>query len=498
MKIRSHLAALCCLAAAFAADAGEAVRPAVRWRGFNLDGKAIKGKFSGTWDVRDLALMREWGFNFARVMIDYRYFCRPGTFEPDAALFPPIDELIGWGRTYGIHIQICFSIPPGVDYAVSRSKKAILEDPALVRANVACWAFFAHRYRDVPSEALSFNLFNEPSGDCDEAAYVAFIGACEKAIHAASPARFIVADGVQTARRPVRGALPASVGQSLHLYDPMEISHYRAPWCRRERAWPAPQWPPVPVTSPLYGSRKKDLAEPMAIGQVPACRLEIVPGLVNRLAELVVKADGRELGRTRYAPQARAPGYTNLVARSNGEWAGVPVAAFALDVPACARLEIGMDRGDWMEVAALVFAANGRTARLAPSYRWRTPGEPARTAVRFAGWDAPQAFVKEDGTAFTDADYLRGVVFAPWEDVLASGRFVMVGETGVFNRTPHAVALAWLESLLKELKARGIGWALWNFRGPFGPLDSNRADVEYEDFRGHRLDRKMLELLRRY
>ena len=82
--------------------------------------------------------------------------------------------------------------------------------------------------------------------------------------------------------------------------------------------------------------------------------------------------------------------------------------------------------------------------------------------------------------------------------MLASGRFVMVGETGVFNRTPHAVALAWLESLLKELKARGIGWALWNFRGPFGPLDSNRADVEYEDFRGHRLDRKMLELLRRY
>ena len=48
----------------------------------------------------DFQMMRDWGFNFARVMIDYRYFCRPGTFEPDAALFPPIDELIGWGRTY--------------------------------------------------------------------------------------------------------------------------------------------------------------------------------------------------------------------------------------------------------------------------------------------------------------------------------------------------------------------------------------------------------------
>ena len=43
----------------------------------------------------------------------------------------------------------------------------------------------------------------------------------------------------------------------------------------------------------------------------------------------------------------------------------------------------------------------------------------------------------------------------------------------------------------------GIGWALWNLRGDFGVMDSGRADVEYEDFRGHKLDRRMLELLRR-
>ena len=29
-------------------------------------------------------------------------------------------------------------------------------------------------------------------------------------------------------------------------------------------------------------------------------------------------------------------------------------------------------------------------------------------------------------------------------------------------------------------------------------MDSGRADVEYEDFEGHKLDRKMLDLLRRY
>ena len=30
----------------------------------------------------------------------------------------------------------------------------------------------------------------------------------------------------------------------------------------------------------------------------------------------------------------------------------------------------------------------------------------------------------------------------------------------------------------------------------FGILDSGRTDVAYEDFRGHKLDRKMLDVLR--
>lgn len=37
------------------------------------------------------------------------------------------------------------------------------------------------------------------------------------------------------------------------------------------------------------------------------------------------------------------------------------------------------------------------------------------------------------------------------------------------------------------------GWAMWNFRGDFGILDSGRE--EYLDFRGHKLDSQMLELL---
>jgi len=55
-----------------------------------------------------------------------------------------------------------------------------------------------------------------------------------------------------------------------------------------------------------------------------------------------------------------------------------------------------------------------------------------------------------------------------------------------------------MEDCLKNWQEAGWGWALWNFRGSFGILDSGRKDVKYEAWEGHQLDRKMLELLQRY
>ncbi|MGQ9822869.1 MAG: glycoside hydrolase family 5 protein [Thermogutta sp.] len=88
--------------------------------------------------------------------------------------------------------------------------------------------------------------------------------------------------------------------------------------------------------------------------------------------------------------------------------------------------------------------------------------------------------------------------FAPWGELRRSGIGVHCGETGCFNKTPYEVFIAWMEDILDILKSHDIGYALWNFRGSFGVLDSGRADIEYEDWRGHKLDRRLLQLLQRY
>jgi endoglucanase len=88
------------------------------------------------------------------------------------------------------------------------------------------------------------------------------------------------------------------------------------------------------------------------------------------------------------------------------------------------------------------------------------------------------------------------VLIEPWQRLAAKGVAVHVGEWGCFNKTPHHVALAWMADYLSLWKEAGWGWALWNLRGSFGVMDSERADVAYEDYGGHKLDRRMLELLR--
>jgi endoglucanase len=102
-----------------------------------------------------------------------------------------------------------------------------------------------------------------------------------------------------------------------------------------------------------------------------------------------------------------------------------------------------------------------------------------------------------DSVDLWNCDRLRREEVVPFTEMQQRHVGVHIGEWGVYQYTPHGVTLHWMSDQLQLWRAAGWGWALWNLRGPFGVLDSNRTDVTYERFRGHFLDRKMLELLRK-
>ncbi|MCB0631732.1 MAG: cellulase family glycosylhydrolase [Saprospiraceae bacterium] len=98
------------------------------------------------------------------------------------------------------------------------------------------------------------------------------------------------------------------------------------------------------------------------------------------------------------------------------------------------------------------------------------------------------------GEQYLSRDMLENY-YAPWIELKNQGVGVHCGECGCWNKTPHDVFLAWFGDILSIFKENGIGFALWEFKGSFGILNSGRTDVAYEDWYGLRLDRKLLKLL---
>lgn len=111
------------------------------------------------------------------------------------------------------------------------------------------------------------------------------------------------------------------------------------------------------------------------------------------------------------------------------------------------------------------------------------------------GWPLPTWPYKDpDGTVWDQETMWRERI-EPWFILEERKVPVHVGEWGVYCHTPHEATLGFMRASLDNWRKARWGWALWNLRGTFGILDSERSDVKYESFRGHRLDRKMLEVL---
>jgi hypothetical protein len=85
--------------------------------------------------------------------------------------------------------------------------------------------------------------------------------------------------------------------------------------------------------------------------------------------------------------------------------------------------------------------------------------------------------------------------YAPWREVETTGVKVHIGECGCYIETPNDVALRWLSDLFGIFKEFGWGYAVWNFKGPFGIVEHGRPGAVYEEVHGFAVDRELLDIL---
>ena len=485
-----------------------------RWRGFNLLEKFMQPSGNKRFVEDDFRMMHDWGFNFVRLPMDYRLWTVNGDWERiDETILAEIDEAVAFGERYRIHVCMNFHRAPGYTVAQPPEAKNLWTDADAQRVCALHWKTFAKRYRDLPNHRVSFNLFNEPS-DVPMSAYVKTVQRICDAIREESPERLIICDGTNWGMKPCMELLPLRVAQATRGYAPMEISHYRASWVNSQD-FPTPQWPmPSAIPGCIYGSFKPELQSPLAIeGAFPvATRLRVKIGTVSSRAEFVVTADERPIFEKLFVPTGKK-GYgeggtaewekTIFVKEWNG-YQNLYNVDYTMEIPAgTKRVELRVDDGDWLRLRELGLTPLNPTANENGTTNAANMAETVQAFRDVWGEKPPQLTWNAmrrrfDGGAAMDRAWLRKNSIEPWRQAEAAGLGVIVGEFGSHCYTPHDVALAWLEDNLANWKEVSWGWAMWNLRGSFGILDSQREDVSYENFHGHWLDRKMLELLQRY
>jgi len=341
---------------------------------------------------------------------------------------------------------------------------------------------------------LSFNLFNEPH-DVSAAAYTKVVAIMATAIRQHDPDRLIIADGLNWGSSPVPELKDLRVAEATRGYAPSSLTHYHANWVEGADRWPKPtRWPPPSVSPYLYGSNKRDLQGPLKLqGVFPrGTRLRVHIDVVSISAEFVIKSQGKVVFKK------------SLVSgRGEGEWKkavfnekykiyqNVFDKDYSVELSDTAKVvELSIGAGDWLTLSEIgIRPPNAKESVLKLSGDFGI--KPGTIYLNEAG--------QPDNTNRTtrEKDAALSAALQPWKQMNRQGVGVMVGEWGAYNETPHDVVLSWMEDCLGNWREAGWGWALWNFRGAFGILDSYRSDVQYEDFHGHKLDRAMLKLLQK-
>ncbi|MFO0680116.1 MAG: cellulase family glycosylhydrolase, partial [Polyangiaceae bacterium] len=405
---------------------------------------------------------------------------------------------IAWGKARGIHVCVALSFAPG--YGVNAPKSppdagaldlwgdGATGDEAR-RQFAAQWRMLAERYRGTDSAHLSFNLVNEPPR-ISGARYLRTARAAVDAIRAVDAGRLVIADGASWGREPVPELGSLGVAQSTRGYAPFQLSHYAADWMERSTEWPEPVWPiPPSLNAHVYGPWKREWHRPLVLrGNFEPGPLAITVQHVSARAVLVLSADGVEVLRHAFVP---GPGvgawrHSEYVAEYGIHAATYGTRHVATLTKPAREIRVEVVDGDWLSFSELrigtrTFAAHDLT--------WGVPQ--GDYTVDPSG--APTG-MSERGR--TEAATLFARHVEPWARFARDARVgVHVGEWGVYRETPHDVALSWMRDCLDNWRRVGFGWALWNLRGPFGVCDSERKDVSYEPYAGHRLDRRMLEVL---
>lgn len=108
-------------------------------------------------------------------------------------------------------------------------------------------------------------------------------------------------------------------------------------------------------------------------------------------------------------------------------------------------------------------------------------------------WEKPVwPGLKSDGMVWDRDGLLK--FYDPWKELSDKGVPVHIGECGCYNKIDNKTALAFYSDWFDVMNELNFGYALWNFRGPFGIAEHRREGTRWEYRNGIMVDPELYDL----
>ena len=225
-----------------------------RWRGFNLLGmfaapssNAYGERCPGYYPEEHFQMISDWGFNFVRLPASYKVWAdEKDPFKIIDEKIEPLFEAVEYGKKYGIHVNICLHRIPG--YCINDDDTepfCLWTDPEALECAKTHWRYITNRLKGVSNDIVSFNLFNEPKYDLDQATVTTVYAELIKAIREIDPERLIIVDGMHNGNQPTTELMSEefeNIGYSCRGYNPGSVTHFGVGFIPKNEMM-APRWP---------------------------------------------------------------------------------------------------------------------------------------------------------------------------------------------------------------------------------------------------------------
>jgi endoglucanase len=200
-------------------------------------------------DEKALDFLAEYGFNFVRIPVDYRFWTTGEDYcHPDESIFKYIDGYLQACKCRGIHLSLNLHRAPGFCINHNNLEKHNLWLDAVAQdAFVFLWETLACRYEGLSSQFLSFDLLNEPPHPGEYGMtrenHAALMRRTTAAIRAIDPNRRVIIDGLGGGYLAMPELADLGVTHSGRGYHPMPITHHKASWWSGHVHAPKPRYP---------------------------------------------------------------------------------------------------------------------------------------------------------------------------------------------------------------------------------------------------------------